>query len=414
MPVFEYQGMNRAGKRVRNVLDADNPRVLRERLKKQGIFLTDYVEGAKARIQKGSGLRREVYFKKMLGQKITSMEVAMLTRQLATLQKAGIPLLESLNAIVEQIDKESLKRIMSDVRERVNEGTSFADSLKAHPKVFSDLYVNMVRAGEMSGNLDIVLERLTDFLESHANLRGKIMAALYYPILMTVMGTGILIFLFVYVIPKVTMIFEEQGQALPFLTRALIGVASFMSNPWNMLLLMVLLAGAIVGFRKWKATETGRYKWDVLKLRAPIVGKTVRMIAVARFTRTLSTLLASGVPLLTAMDIVKQILGNARLIEVIEEVRANVREGDSIAGPMKRSGEFDPIVTHMIAIGEKSGRLEPMLENISEAYETQLDNRLRALTSLLEPLMILAMGLVVALIVFAILVPILQIGKGYA
>ncbi len=414
MPVYQYTGMNAKGKRQKGVLDADNPRVLKDQLKKQGIFLIEHAEGATTAVSSGEGLNREVDLSKFFGQRVPAMEIAMLTRQLATLQKAGVPLLESLSAVVEQVERESLKRALSDVRQRVNEGSSLANALQEHPKIFSDLYVNMVRAGETSGNLDVVLERLTEFLESSADLRGKVMSALYYPIIMMLVGSAIMGFLFIYVIPKVTQIFEDQGQALPLMTRLLIGFTKFISQPLNMFLCFAVLSAAFYAFTRWKATEDGRYKWDKTVLKMPVVGKTVRLVAVARFSKTLSTLLAASVPLLNAMNIVKAILGNARLVEVIDDVRANVREGDSIAAPLKRSGEFPPLVTHMIAIGERTGRLEGMLDSVADAYEKQVDNRLRALTSLMEPAMIVVMGVVVGFIVFAILVPILKIGQGFA
>ncbi|MBN1946131.1 MAG: type II secretion system inner membrane protein GspF [Bradymonadales bacterium] len=413
MPVFDYTGLTPSGKRVRGSQDAENPRKLREILKSRGVFLLEHAEGSEDRIGGGTGLRREVDLGQLFRSRISSMELAMLTRQLATLQRAGVPLLESLTAVVEQVDHPRLKRVLSDIRRRVNEGSSFGNALKEHPKVFSDLYVNMVRAGESSGNLDLVLEKLTEFLDSQADLRGKIMSALYYPLVMLVLGTGVLTFLFIYVIPKVTAIFQDQKRALPLLTRILIGFTTFISNPINFLLLVALAVLAVVLFRKWKRTERGHYRWDKLLLKMPIAGPTLRMVAVARFAGTLGTLLASGVPLLSAMDIVKEILANRRLVEVVDQVRTNVREGDSIAAPLKRSGEFPPIVVHMIAIGERTGRLESMLESVSDAYNRQVANRMRALTSLLEPLMIVLMGLIVAFIVFAILVPIMRIGQGF-
>ncbi len=414
MPVFEYNGIDSSGKKVKGSLDAESARALKDLLKGRGIFVTSSVEGSKAAVSSGSGLNREVDLGKLFqGTRVPPMELAMLTRQLATLQRAGIPLLESLNAVVEQVERPHLKHVLSDVRSRVNEGASLANALKEHPKVFSDLYVNMVRAGESSGNLDLVLERLTEFLDNSAELKGKIMSALYYPLVMGVVGTCVMGFLFVYVIPKVTQIFEDQGQALPPLTRFLIWFTRFITNPVNFLLILVLIGVGIWAFIRWKSTDDGRYRWDGLKLRAPVIGATIRMIAVARFSRTLATLLASGVPLLTAMDIVKAILGNKRLVEVVEDVRVNVREGDSIAAPLRRSGEFPPLVTHMIAVGERSGRLEQMLDSVADAYSKQVDNRLRALTSLLEPAMIVAMGVVVAFIVFAVLMPILKIGQGF-
>jgi general secretion pathway protein F len=412
MPVYQYQGISATGKKVRGVLDAESARALRQSLKRQGVFLTEHAEGSKSSLAQPKSGSREVHLGQLFGQRVSAMEIAVVTRQLATLLRAGIPLIEALNAIVEQVDKERFKRILSDVRSAVNEGSSLANALREHPKIFSDLYVNMVRAGESSGNLDLVLERLTEFLESQVELKGKIMSALYYPIIMSVVGLGVMGFLFIYVIPKVTLIFEQQQQALPWMTRLLIGFTAFLTNPVNAVLMLFLFGIAIYVFLRWKQTKSGRYRWDIIKLRLPFAGATLRMIAVARFTRTLGTLLASGVPVLTAMEIVKNILQNARLIEVIDEVRTNVREGESIAAPMKRSGEFDPIVTHMIAIGERSGQLEPMLHNIADSYSQQIDNRLRAFTSLLEPAMILAMGLVVGFIVFAILVPIMRIGQG--
>lgn len=415
MPVYEYKGiLAKTGKQVRGILDADSPRALRESLKRKGIFLTDHAEGKLAdKAKAGGSFNREVRLSGLFGQRVRAIEIAVFTRQLATLQKAGIPLVEALGATTDQIEKEGFKRALSDVKRRVNEGSSLANALSEHPKIFSDLYVNMVRAGETSGNLELVLERLTEFLDSSAELRGKVMGALYYPIIMAVIGCGVLSFMFAYVIPKVTSIFEQQQQALPFITRLLIGFADFVTNPWYLLALAVVFGIGIYAFINWKNSEAGKYKWDIVKLRVPVFGKTVRMIAVTRFARTLSTLLHSGVPLLTALDIVKQILGNARLMEVIDEVRNNVREGESMAGPMKRSAEFDPIVTHMIAIGERSGRLEQMLESLAQAYSTQLDIRLRALTSLLEPVMIVVMGGLVGFMVFAIVVPIMKMSQGF-
>lgn len=414
MPLYEYNGIDSAGKKVKGSLDAESPRALKDTLKGRGVFVTESVEGSKAAVSSGSGLQREIDIGKLLqGNRVPAIELAMLTRQLATLQRSGIPLLETLNAVVDQVERPFLRNVLSDVRSRVNEGSSLANALNEHPKIFSNLYVNMVRAGETSGNLDLVLERLTDFLDSSADLRSKVQSALYYPIVMMVIGSAIMGFMFVYVIPKVTQIFEDQNQALPLLTRVLIGFTHFITKPLNAVLLMVLFSAMIYGFLKWKKSDDGKQIWDRFALKVPVFGKTIRMVAVARFARTLATLLASGVPLLTAMNIVKVILGNSRLEEVIEDVRANVREGDSVAAPLKRSGEFPPLVVHMIAIGERSGRLEQMLDSVADAYEKQVDHRLRALTSLMEPAMIVLMGGVVAFIVFAILMPILKIGQGF-
>ena len=241
----------------------------------------------------------------------------------------------------------------------------------------------MIRAGESSGNLDIVLLRLTEFLDDSQALRQKVTGALVYPILMIVLGGFIVAFLMTFVVPKVTQIFEDQDAALPLITTVLITLSHIIGTYWY--LLLAGLAGGIYGFRKWVQTAEGRAKWDQFVLKTPIFGPVARMIAVSRFSKTLSTLLGSGVPLLNAMGIVQNILGNTVLIAVVEKARLNIREGESIAGPLSRSGEFPPMMTHMIAVGERTGSLEDMLENVSEAYDAEVSTRIQALTTLLLP-----------------------------
>jgi general secretion pathway protein F len=307
------------------------------------------------------------------------------------------------------VDHERLKRVLGDVKQRVNEGAALADALEAHPKVFTHLYVNMIRAGEHSGALEVVLKRLAEFTESQARLRSKIAGTMAYPIAMMCIGTVIMGILFSVVIPKITRIFEQSNAVLPWYTRATIGFSTFVSGYWWAIL--VAMALAIWVFFRWKASPDGRARWDRFKLRVPVFGSVIRHIALARFARTLSTLLQSGVPLLTALDIVRNIVGNTRLAEVIDQSRDSIREGESIAAPLKRSGEFPPLVYHMIAIGERSGALEEMLGNVAGAYEDQVETTIGALTALLEPAMIVAMGLVVGFIVFSVLMPILQINN---
>jgi general secretion pathway protein F len=341
--------------------------------------------------------------------RVGAEDLAVMTRQLAVLIHAGIPLVESLAALVEQVEHERLKRVVSEVRQRVNEGGSLADALAAHPRIFNGLFVNMIRAGESSGALDVVLVRLADFTESQARLRSKIVATMIYPVAMLVIGTLVLGALFTVVIPKITKIFEDTKAVLPWTTKGLIAFSTFMANWWWAVLLLQGLA--VWGFFRWKATTAGRARWDVFKLTVPVFGRLIRTIAIGRFSRTLATLLRSGVPLLAAMDIVKNVVGNVRLAEVIEQARVSIQEGESIAAPLKRSGEFPPLVHHMVAVGEKTGSLEEMLGNVADAYEDQVETTVAALTSLLEPFMIVAMGVVVAFIVFSILMPILQINS---
>ena len=403
MPVFEYKALSAAGKPVQGLREAESPKTLRAALKRDGVFLTEVLGEKQQQAQQA----REVNVRRWVVGRVSADDLAIMTRQLAVLVHAGIPLVEALAALVEQVEHDRLKRVISDVKQRVNEGASLADALAVHRKVFTNLYVNMIRAGESSGALDVVLVRLADFTEGQARLRSKVKGALTYPAAMAVVGGAIMLILFAVVIPKITKIFEDTQVTLPWTTRLLMGFSTFVSNWWWALL---LLAGAAFwGFLRWKETPAGRARWDRFKLTVPIFGRLIRTIAIGRFSRTLATLLKSGVPLLAAMDIVKNVVGNVRLAEVIEQARQAIQEGESIAAPLKRSGEFPPLVHHMVAIGERSGSLEEMLGNVADAYEDQVDTTVGALTSLMEPLMIVLMGAVVTFIVFSVLLPILQI-----
>jgi len=410
VPVFEYTGLTEAGKNVRGIRDAESSKALRQVLRKDGVYLTDAhaAEAGAVVGEQKTGLSREVDIPAMLGfTGVSAQDLAIATRQLATLISAGIPLVDALTALVDQIEQPRLKRIMGVVKQKVNEGASLADALREHPKVFSELYVNMIRAGESSGALDVVLVRLADFTESQAQLRNKIIGAMLYPAIMVVVGIAIVSILFVVVIPKVTKIFEDMNVTLPWTTRILIGVSSFARDYWYVVL--VAVPALVLGLRRFVRTPRGRAWWDRTKLGAPIFGELIRMLSLSRFAKTLATLLASGVPLLTAMDIVKNIVSNTLLADVIDKARDAIREGESIAAPLRRSGQFPPLVYHMIAIGERSGQLEEMLQNVARSYEAQVEMRVGALTSLLEPVMIVAMGGGVAFIVFSILMPIMQL-----
>lgn len=403
MPVYAYKGFNQAGKQITGTQDADSPRAIKQQLRKEGIFITELSE---ARAKKASSQKSNP-LAEMFKERVSSQELAMATRQLATLVGAGIPLVQSLTALVDQVDNEHFRAVWADVKSKVNEGAGFGDSLATHPKVFSPLYINMVRAGESSGAMEVVLERLSDFTESQAELRGKLIGTLIYPAIMVIMAVVVVGILFVFVIPKITKIFETQKAALPLPTMILIAASDLFIN-WGAVIIPLIFA-SIWGFLRYIKSERGKPWWDRVVLKTPLFGPLVRMIAITRFAKTLSTLIASGVPLLTAFDIVKAVVQNDLLMDVIGKAREAVKEGESIAQPLKRSGQFPPIVTHMIAVGEKSGQLEDMLSNVARAYEVQVDSRLRAMTSMLEPLILVGMGVVVAFIVFSILLPMLEL-----
>lgn len=404
MAVYEWRGINAAGRETRGMRDADNVKVLRVLLKKEGILLTQALEESKAKVANA----REIDFGRFF-RRVSTLDIAMATRQFATLLRSGVPLVESMSALIDQMENAQLKNALTQTRDKVNEGSSLHEALRAHTGIFPPLYVNMVEAGEASGTLDVVLSRLADFLEGQAKLSGKVMSALAYPGFMALMGIATVGIMMVVVVPKVTSIFEGFSQALPWYTRALIFTSDLVVHQWY--LLLAILGGSIYGFRRWQATPEGRARWDRFVLTAPLFGKLFTMVAVARFSRTLATLLKSGVPLLRALEITTNVLGNVELQKVVEEASNSIREGESIAQPLKRSGRFPPIVTHMIAIGERSGQLEEMLENVAVSYDAQVDSRVQLMTSLLEPAMIVIMGTLSGGIAFAILMPLMQINE---
>jgi general secretion pathway protein F len=405
MAVFEYRGIQVAsGKSVKGYRDAENAKALRAMLRRDGIMLTLAHEESEARARAKRDIDLFAFMRRA-----TTADVAVMTRQLATLVRAGVPLVDSISALVDQVEKEALVRVLTAVRETIKEGTSFSKSLEAHPKIFPPLYVNMVAAGEASGTLENVLERLADFMENQARLKGKVTSALAYPVLMTIIGAVMVSVLMVAVVPKVVTIFDNLGQELPWYTSLLIFVSDVFAGYWWLMILIGV--GGAYSFRRWRRTEKGRLAWDGFLLRVPIFGRLNLLVAVARFARTLATLLASGVPLLSAMGIVKNVLGNTLLEGVVTSAINSIREGESIADPLKRSGQFPPMVTHMIAIGERSGQLEQMLDNVSRAYEADVETKVAALTSLLEPLMIVILGGVVGFIAMAILMPLIQMNQ---
>ncbi len=414
MAVFAYKGLDARGKAVAGVKEAEGAKALRGLLRKDGVFLTELREEA-ARGQKkspgvdaGKGLQREVDLAKYF-ERIKVGEVAVFTRQLATLLKAGIPLTEAMAALAEQVENPKFRRMLGDIRQQINEGGSLAGAMGKHPEVFETLYVNMVSAGEAAGNLDAVLSRLADFQDAQISLKNKVSAAMTYPVIMVVIGAGIISLLMVTVVPNLTRIFADTGQALPWNTQLLIFMSTLAADWW--FLLLPAMGLGVWMFRRWKSSPVGKPKWDAFSLRMPVFGSLTRMIAVSRFSKTLGTMLQSGVPILRALDIVRAIVGNVVLEKVIEDARVAIQEGESLAAPLKKSKQFPPLVTHMIAVGERSGQLEQMLENVAMAYDREVELKVTKMTSLLEPMMILFMGGGIGFIVWSILGPIMEMNN---
>jgi len=404
MPVYEYKAYDAAGSTVTGIIDAGTPKEARTKLRRQNVFVTNVEEAGE-----GVSLTAEVKVTKLV-RHIRRQHVVVMTRQLATLLKSGMPLVQTLNAISEQIEGHPFQRVVLAIREQVNAGRPLADALEQHPKLFNDLYVNMVRAGEAAGALEGILVRLADYMEAMQKQRTKIMASLIYPALMVVVGAGVLVFLMVFVVPRLEHIFTEMGQDLPFITRILIGASQFFAS-WRFLVFLAVLTALIVALHVNTRRGRGRYLLDALRLKIPVAGGLMRKLAVARFSRTLGTLLAGGIPVLRALDIVQGVIGNAVLAQAVGDARERVAEGSSISDELRTSQEFPPIVVHMLATGEASGKLEEMLNNIADTYDNEVEAATNGLIALLEPLMIVFMGIAVGFIVLAILLPIFEMNK---
>lgn len=403
MPVFEYEGLDARGRTTRGIVDADGPRAVRAKLKRQGVFATRVAE---VRREESAAAKERA---PLFSRGVRVGELALLTRQIATLLEAGLPLVAALGALLEQTENQRLSRILSQVREGVNEGKSFHEVLGEHPRSFPEIYRNMVRSGEASGTLPLVLSRLADFLEGSVAFRQKLQAALVYPILMTILGAGILWFLLTSVVPRVTSIFDDMQKALPAPTRMLLATSNALQE-YGWIAVPVLLL-FFLGLRRYGRTPAGRLVLHGLVLRTPALGRFVRLVAVSRFSKTLGTLLTGGVPLLTALDISRAVLGNAVLERAVEQVRDDVREGRSLRDALRATRQFPSVMCQMVGVGEESGSLDELLLKVSDAFEGQVEAAVATLTSLLEPLMILGMGLAVGFVVLAILLPIFEMSQ---
>jgi general secretion pathway protein F len=405
VPVYAYKGVTTAGKKTRGHLDAESPRSARARLRRDGIFLTELAEGGELSAAPEAGKRAG--FSLSSFQRVSSLDLALATRQLSTLVGAGIPLVSALRALTDQVETAKLKSVLGTVRDRVNEGAALADAMGAAGGVFPDLYVGMVRAGEAGGALETVLERLAEYLESQVRLRNKVSSIVIYPAMMLLFACVVVGVLVTVVLPQITELLASLNQPLPFYTRWIIAGSHFTRDYWWAILGVAI--ATVMAFRAGVRTTRGTAIYDRWILRAPVMGRMVRLIAISRFSRTLSTLLSGGLPITRALETAGEVTGNTVLAAAIEKARTSITEGASVAAPLRASGEFPPMVTHMIEVGEQSGELESMLAKVSETYEEQVETSVTRLTALLEPLLILLMVGIVLVIILATLVPLLQI-----
>ena len=405
MPVYEYTALDKGGKSLSGIIDADSAMAARHKLRGTGIYPVEVKETfARRRDQTSTPASLSALFRG-----VKAAELSATTRQLAILLAAGVPLVSALESMIGQLENPTFKRILAQVKESVNEGNSLASSLAQHPKVFSQIYVNMVRAGEASGSLDVVLDRLAEFSEHQQALRGRFRSALAYPIFMACVATLILFFLITFIMPNIMRIFSEMQQSLPTATVLLMGFSNFLKSYWWMIFLAV--AAGVFLLKQFKKSAKGQYFWDEMKIRLPIVGPINRKMALARFGRTLGSLLQSGVPLLAALEIVRNIVNNLPIAQVIDKTADDIQEGKSLAAPLSQSRWFPSIMVQMITVGEQSGELEKMLNKIADMYEEEAQSRIMAVTAMLEPAMILCMGVVVGFIVVSILLPIFEMNQ---
>lgn len=403
MPIFEYKAFSSAGDSRTGIVDADTPREARGKLRVDGIHVVEMwpLEQRKKEEEK-RGFR-------IGGGRVRVTDLTVVTRQMATLLRAGITVVDALKALIDQVESRELERILRDVRERVTQGDTLGEALAAHPRTFNDLYVNMVKAGEASGSLDVILHRLAEYITRQTRLKNKLVSAMIYPMIMVVVGVLVVIVLMTFVVPKLTAVFNKVGEALPGITQVLIAVSRFFQGYWWSLFVMAFLV--YLFFKAMRATEEGRLRFDRALMKIPVVGDLVRKTAIARFSTTTATLLKSGVPVLESLKIVQHVVNNAVVGRTVGKVHDAILEGSDISTPLLESGTFPPMVSYMIATGEQSGQLEELLERISESYDEEIEFATQRLTAVLEPVIIILLAGVVLFVVAAIVIPLMQMGS---
>jgi type IV pilus assembly protein PilC len=406
MPTFSYTAVDGNGQQTSGTLEAASQEAAAEQLRAKGWYPTGITQmaaksAASQKMQKGTRAFSE--------KKVNAKSLTVFTRQLATLIDAGLPLLKGLNTLNRQEKHPTLKYAIAKMGESVESGSTFSEAIAAHPKIFSKLYVNMVKAGELGGVLEIVLARLAEFMEKAQRIKNKVVAAMFYPIIVLIIAVVILAFLLIFVVPQFKQIFKEMlgDKPLPPITVFVTDLSTFLLN--NILYIIGAVVVIVVSFNLYKRTDGGRRNIDKLTLKIPLFGNLILLTGIARFCRTLGTLITSGVPILQALNITKETAGNTVLADAVAKVHDAVKEGENMAGPLEQSGVFPPMVVSMIDIGEETGRLPDMLIRVADVYEDEVDNAVAGITSILEPVMIVFLAVVVGTIVIALFLPLISI-----
>lgn len=398
MATFTYDAINAAGRTIRGKVEADNEQIVISKLHEQQLHVVNLTAGKSGGI--GSAFTAKT-------QKVRLQSIVVFSRQFATMINAGISIIKCLDILEGQTKDEALKAVINQVRKDVKGGLSLTDAVTKHPNVFSKLYTNMIRAAEIGGILDIILERLAGFLEKELEIKQKVKSAMMYPAIVLVFAFLIVIALFIFVLPRFKDIFASMNVDMPPTTQFLFDASDFMIHYWYIMIAFVV--GAVVAVKQYGKTPQGRRNIDLLKLRAPVMGDLVLKISVSRFARTFGTLVASGVPMMRSLEIIGETSGNSVLAEAINNARSSIREGQKISMPLAQSGLFPAMVTHMIDVGEETGRLSEMLTKVSDFYDQEVDATIKGLTSLIEPMLIVFMGVIVGFIAISVMSPIFKL-----
>jgi type IV pilus assembly protein PilC len=400
--MFEYKARDRSGKVHSGEIEGSSSAAVAKSLRDRGLMPLKVDE------IKTSALQMDLKIPGF-GGRIKSKEMAIFSRQLATMVNSGLTLIRALMILEQQAESPALRTVINDVRSKVEQGVSLSAALEEHPKAFNTLYVSMVRAGEVGGALDETLNRLADTLEAATRLRSQIKSAMAYPIVVLNLIVLIVTAMLVFVVPIFARMYDDLGGELPVPTQMLINISNGIKSMWW--LIMLVLVGGVVGFRQWKNSEQGRQQWDAFKLKLPVFGKLVQKVSISRFARTLSVLSRTGVPVLQALDIVAQTAGNSVVSAAVKDVQGSVKRGESLAEPLERHEVFPPMVTQMMAVGEETGALDAMLGKVADFYDREVDDTVNALTSLIEPLLIIVMGVVVGGILISLYLPMFNVAN---
>jgi type IV pilus assembly protein PilC len=409
MPTYSYTAVDSRGKQANGTVEASDQNDAITQIRQLGYYPQRLDE---TRQEEAAASKSETKAPKKKGGKVKSKVLTIFTRQLATLIEAGLPLLRSLKTLQRQERNPVMRNTMNDLGEAVESGGTFSEALNQHPRIFDKLYVNMVKAGELGGVLEIVLTRLAEFQEKSQKIKGKVVAAMVYPLVVLVIAAAILTFLLIFIVPKFQQIFQDAlpGKPLPGITIFVIDCSHFLVDKWY--LVLGGIAGCVVGYKALSSTAAGVMFLDRIALKIPVFGDLTSKTAISRFSRTLGTLISSGVPILQALNITRDTAGNTVVANAISKIHDSVKEGESVVGPMEASSIFPPMVTSMVQVGEETGQLPDMLVKVADVYEAEVDNVVTGLTSILEPIMIVMLAVIVGTIVIALFMPMVGLITG--